>query len=411
MKELLKNKNVWLLWISRALSRFGDAFETLALTYLVYDLTGSALAMGTIMIFSMVPNILISPIAGVIVDRYDKKKILFISEMARTLLILIIPMFMFMGILEFWHVCIISAAVSVAESFYEPGSGIVFKLIVRDDQLPLLNSLTTTTNSIMRMIGYALSTTVMLLVGKEIIFIADSITFLISALSALFLTIPKLETSKIEKVKDIYTDFINGLKYIRAEKFIIIILIAYFLIDAIGTPISNFMPILTEDFLKIDMVWAGYLLTITSVGSIIGSMLLPILMNTKLKLQQVFLITFFLLGIIIAIPCYIPGIVSAIILFFIVGVISPIVSSWGMTYIQIHCNTKYLGRVYSVINVAILASIPLAAAIVGWAVDIYSLKLVFKITALISIISSVVLKVLMKKNEISENVENKTVNS
>ncbi|HBB29255.1 MAG TPA: hypothetical protein DC000_08420, partial [Clostridiales bacterium] len=91
MKSLIKNRNAIFLWISRTVSKFGDSFESLALMYLVYDVTGSALAMSTVMIFSMIPNLLVSPFAGALVDRFNKKTILFISEIVRTITIFMIP--------------------------------------------------------------------------------------------------------------------------------------------------------------------------------------------------------------------------------------------------------------------------------------------------------------------------------
>lgn len=405
MKELLKNKNVLILWISRALSRFGDAFESLALMYLVYDLTGSALAMGTIMIFSMVPNLVVSPLAGVIVDRYNKKVVMFFSELVRTILILAIPVLMYFKVIEFWHICAIAVGVSIAESFYEPCSGVVFKLIVSDDQLPLLNSLSTTTNSIMRMIGYSLSTTAMVFLGKEIIFIIDSATFLISAIAALLMTIPVLKVDKLDSYKQVFTDFKEGLDYVKAKKFILVILAAYFIIDGVGTPVTEFMPILTGEMLKINAAWAGYLLTITSVGTIVGSILYPILVKFKLTLESIFFMGFVLLGAVMLVPCFLPHYITAIVLFFIFGVISPIISSWGMTYVQINTDVKYLGRVSSVMNIAILSSVPLAGALVGWGVDVLSLKNIIEIAAAISIISGMILYKIFKKCKVVKEVK------
>lgn len=104
MLKLLKNKNILMLWGSRAFSRFGDALETLALLYLVYDLTGSGLAMGSLMLFSTLPNAIVSPFAGVIADKYNKKKIMFWAEMSRTLCILLIPILMYTKLITFWHI-------------------------------------------------------------------------------------------------------------------------------------------------------------------------------------------------------------------------------------------------------------------------------------------------------------------
>jgi len=113
-----------ILWISRALSRFGDAIESLALMYLVYELTGSGLAMGTVMLFSGIPNIVIGPIAGVIVDRYNKKAIMFICELVRAVALILIPVFMYFNIISLWHIYILASVASIAESFYEPCYGV-----------------------------------------------------------------------------------------------------------------------------------------------------------------------------------------------------------------------------------------------------------------------------------------------
>ena len=171
------NKNALLLWSSRSLSRFGDALESLALMYLVYDLTGSALKMGTVMLFSFIPNIILSPFAGVIADKYNKKRIMFFAEIIRTLVILFIPVLMWLNSINIWHIYTIAFIVSIAESFYEPAFGVTALYAIKKELLPALNSIVTTTNSLVKGLGYVLAGILISLAGKEILFVIDSGTF------------------------------------------------------------------------------------------------------------------------------------------------------------------------------------------------------------------------------------------
>ncbi|KYH33298.1 enterobactin exporter EntS [Clostridium tepidiprofundi DSM 19306] len=397
MIKLLKNRNVVILWISRALSRFGDALESLALMYLVYDLTGSGLAMGTVMLFSMIPNIVISPIAGVIVDRYSKKIIMFTAEMVRTVFILLIPILIYTGNIQLWHIYAISVIVSIAESFFEPCSGVVFTLIVSKDELPLLNSLSTTTNHIMRMVGYTAAGIIISFSNKGILFTIDSLTFLISAIAAIIMTIPKIESKKLEKISDMGKDFVDGLKYIFGNGIIPILFLAILIVNALGVPILQFLPITAEKVLKLDPTWAGYFLTISSIGNIVGGIIYPILVKKNMKLKTLYLYALNFMGLCILLVCYFPFKYIGIIMFFIVGVSCSLIGMWSFTEIQKICEKEYFGRVCSLTNIVLLASIPFASAVSGWLIDRVSLLNVFKATGILFIISAVVLYILTGK--------------
>ena len=91
MLSIFRNRSFTLLWAGQLISSMGSAFTTLAASILVYRITGSAFSVGLMLIATAGPTILIGLIAGVIVDRYDRKRIMLVSELLRPLLILLIP--------------------------------------------------------------------------------------------------------------------------------------------------------------------------------------------------------------------------------------------------------------------------------------------------------------------------------
>ncbi|GEM_PF-405529 len=386
MIKLLKNRNALIFVLSRILSRFGDSLESLALMYLVYDLTGSAVAMGTVMLFSMIPNFLISPIAGVIADRYSKKRIMFIAEMVRAGAIILIPVLMFSGTIQLWHIYSMAVLVSVAESFFEPCANIVFVSIVDKEELHLVNSVSTVLGRIAGILGYSLAGLLIVFVNKEVLFIFDSITFLLSGVAVLIIKLPKSQEKKIGKALEIISDFKEGVKYIFTTKLIPILFLGILILSALLVPLERFVPVAVDQIFSLSPTWAGIFMTTLTIGSIVGGILYPILVKKNIKLKNAYLYNLVLLGVVILISCYIKSQYILFIMFFSVGAISSIIGSWSFTEIQKSCDERYLGRVGSVATMVMLAAAPLASFLSGVLIEAFSLINVWKLAGLLFIV-------------------------
>lgn len=400
MKSLIKNRNAIFLWISRTVSKFGDSFESLALMYLVYDVTGSALAMSTVMIFSMIPNLLVSPFAGALVDRFNKKTILFISEIVRTITIFMIPVLSWLGIIELWHINLIAFIVSVAESFYEPCYGVTVALTVDKEDLPVLNSVVTLSNNIARCIGYSLAGIIMFNLGKNILFIFDSFTFLLSAIFALFLKINDITENKSVNVKQIGKDIVSGCKYLLSEKVLIGFISVFLLISLLASPLLNFLPISLKDVFVLNESWAGLLMTLFSIGTVTGSIIYPIIYKLDVKFGSVVLFSFIFLGGLLLISTFIQTKLVAILIYSTIGIIASVLNMWVSTGIQQKCNISFLGRVSSIVSIIATASTPFACAIYGLIIDKYSAFAIFYITSICFIVSSVFIYIFTKSSEV-----------
>jgi len=397
MIQLLKNKNALIFVLSRALSRFGDSFESLALMYLVYDLTGSAVAMGTVMLFSMIPNLIISPVAGVIADRYNKKRIMFIAEMVRAGAIMLIPALMFNGMIELWHIYIVAVFVSIAESFFEPCSNIVFVSIVDKEELHLINSFATVVGRIAGIVGYSLAGVLIVFLNKEILFITDGITFLLSGIAVLVIRLPQSDEKKIGKALEIVDDFKDGIKYILSTKLIPVLFLGILILSALLVPLERFVPVAVEEIFSLSPAWAGMFMTTLTIGSIVGGVIYPILVKKNIKLKNAYLYSLVLLGGAILISCYMTSQYISFIMFFSVGAISSIIGTWSFTEIQKRCDEKYLGRVGSVATMVMLAATPLASFLSGALIEAFSLISVWKLVGFLLMIIGLFMYVKINK--------------
>ncbi len=113
--QVLRNRTYFPLWLGQLVSNFGDTLNYVALVVLVFNLSGSGLAVSTVVVFEILPVLFVGPFAGVIIDRFPRKTILIAADLARAVLMLGL-----IAATETWHVCVLAALLVTATVFFNP---------------------------------------------------------------------------------------------------------------------------------------------------------------------------------------------------------------------------------------------------------------------------------------------------
>jgi MFS family permease len=178
----IHNRNFFRLWSAQLISQFGDRITQMALIGLSYELSGkqpSAMNLAKLLSFTIIPVFIIGPIAGVFVDRWDRKKVLFVCDIARALLVLTIPCIFF-----YWKTMIpiymVVFLMFCFSRFYVPAKMSIIPEIVSEENLLIANSMMTTTGMIAFALGCALGGFLVEWFGARGGFVIDAATFLIS---------------------------------------------------------------------------------------------------------------------------------------------------------------------------------------------------------------------------------------
>ncbi|MCA9400588.1 MAG: MFS transporter [Candidatus Omnitrophica bacterium] len=221
---LKKNRNLMRFWVAQVFSQFGDRIHQLALIGLITTrVPGSTVAMTTLISFCIIPAFLFQPVAGVIVDRVDRRKLMILCDFARAMLVLMIPAFMKApGLLPIYLVvfCIYSFT-----RFYVPAKLALVPQIVEHEQVLEANSLLSTTGMIAAGLGGALGAVFVEFYGSQVGFILDAVTYATSGLLLLAMInkAPGM-TGKPQgqkpplNVKNILADIKEGAQYIRTHQ-------------------------------------------------------------------------------------------------------------------------------------------------------------------------------------------------
>ena len=183
-----QNKSFRRLWFAQLISQFGDRVHQMALVGLVFDrFSGSSLALAKLMAFSIIPVFLIGPVAGVFVDRWDRRTILFVCDFVRTLLVLSIPtIFIYRDSMVPIYIVVFLAF--CFSRFYVPAKLSIIPDIVDDKNLLSANSLMTTTGMIALILGAICGGFIVEKMGTRSGFVFDAATFFISGM--LIVSIP-----------------------------------------------------------------------------------------------------------------------------------------------------------------------------------------------------------------------------
>ena len=179
MLALLRRRNFALLWLAGAVSTLGDWILMVALPFFVYDLTGSALATGATFMASTLPRVFLSSVAGVLVDRWDRKWTLVLSDAARGLLLL--PLLLVRSADTLWIVYVVATVQSSIAQGFIPAKWAFLPRLVDEGELLPANGLNSLSDNLTRLIGPALGGALYGALGLPVIVALNAGTFLVSA--------------------------------------------------------------------------------------------------------------------------------------------------------------------------------------------------------------------------------------
>ncbi|NTV29952.1 MAG: MFS transporter [Candidatus Omnitrophica bacterium] len=226
-----QNRSFVAFWLAQLISQFGDRINQMALVGLVagrqFGAT-SAMELAKLMAFTIIPVFIVGPVAGVYVDRWDRKRTLFVCDVIRGLLVLMVPLVL-IDRHAMWPIyCVVFLAFCLSR-FYVPAKMSIIPEIVDTDQLHVANSLATVTGMIAFVLGALLGGLIVEYVGPRGGFICDAVTFFISALLVSLISRTRLLAVKPVEVvrtgremattyRNVLLEIMDGVRYISSHR-------------------------------------------------------------------------------------------------------------------------------------------------------------------------------------------------
>ncbi|MGA2769260.1 MAG: MFS transporter [Bryobacteraceae bacterium] len=222
---LRDNRNYRYTWAGQVVSEIGDHFNNIAVFSLAVAHTKSGLVVSGVMLSRAIPAVLIGPVAGVVLDRLNRKQVMIASDLIRA--VVAMAFILTVRRTDTWLLYVLSALLMLASPFFTSGRASILPSIATKDELHTANSLTQTTQWTTLTIGTFLGGASVMQFGYQWAFFGNSLSFLVSALciSRLFLAgrgfrPPRSSLTEAEVVRP-WHEYVEGLRYMRATPLIL----------------------------------------------------------------------------------------------------------------------------------------------------------------------------------------------
>ena len=388
--RILRDRNFLYLFLGGAVSNNGSAVSGIALTWLIYSQTQSALAVTLIGLATVVPTISLGLLAGAAVDRFNRKLLMISSDSVRAVAVLAVPILLFLSGFSLAWVLAIIILVSIFSTLFRTAQNAALPQLVRGEEIQVANGLLYSATTVMRTLGSAIGG-IIYAVSIPICFIYDSLTYLFSASTVARVEFPKLQLSEdtdtarstVKQVKD-------GLRYIIAWPALMSCTFGAIAVNFFSTMTTTFAVIYVSNQLRGDAVVFGVFGALLSAGAACGALLVGRLNAVRFAGKGIgaSLVIFSLASLALSAE-------RSIMVAYLMAVLLGASLSWANTVfystLQLTVTNEVLGRVLSVDEVFSGAIVPIAQIVGGLLIEVVGISVDYAAAGVGLLICSVLL--------------------
>jgi MFS family permease len=363
MFRALGHRNFRLFFGGQSISLIGTWMQRTAMSWLVYRLTDSAVLLGLVAFSDQIPTFFLSPLAGVFIDRWNRHRVLIVTQTLALLQALTVAALILTGTIAVWHIIISSLFLGTVNAFDMPTrQAFVVKMV--DDRNDLANAIALNSSMVhvARMVGPSAAGIIVGAFGEGVCFLINAVSYIAVILSLLLMNIVHIEPNgkRVEVLEGLKEGFnyAFGFAPIRA----ILLLVAW--VSLLGMPFMVLMPVFARDILHGGPRTLGFLMGASGMGALTAALYLAS-RRTVLGLGRKIAMACALLGCSIIAFSQSRSFWLSIIFLFVAGfgMISQITSS--NTIIQTLVEDDKRGRVMSIFSMAFMGMVPFGCLLEG----------------------------------------------
>jgi MFS family permease len=404
MLALLHQRNFALLWFGGLISLTGDWLLYAALPFYVYQQTHSTLATAALVAAELVPNFLLGSIAGVFVDRWDRKRVMVVANVLQTGVVLLL---LVRSAEWVWLVYLVSIVQTAIGTFFSPAENALLPRLVPEEQLLPANALNSLNNNLARLIGPPIGGLLLSIGGLYGVVLLDSASFLTAAVLIGLLTMPgsarKASPHHAADAKDVWgqfwTEWLDGLRLARRERLITALFIVLVLMNFGGVMIDPLYPAFVSDVLRAGPQAFGWLLTTWAVGGLLGGLVVGKL-GKAVRPTRLLGWCSIIGGVMVLAQFNVPALSVALATSFLLGPPNVASRAAAQTLLQRWVPDAYLGRVIGALDTTIaIASLVSVVGLAGALSEIVGLVPMLNVAVALNILAGVLALVILPSSE------------
>ncbi len=380
-RDILGNKNFLAFWSGFTLSAIGDSLTRVALTWLVFEETKSAQALGILTIAYTAPILLGGFFAGPLLDRFGARRVMIFDNLLRGFVFALIPILHLLNKLEFWHVYIFAAIYGMLMMISLAGGPTLIPSIVKEEQLETANAMETLSYTISGVIGPPLAGLLIVWIGSTNVVILDALSYFIFAFALLVMSIREPVHLPSEQTNASYS-ILDAVRLMTGNKVILSTTLMFMAFNVGLGALTVFLPLISDQIAASSSEVFGALLGALALGEVIsawlaGSLSLNMILGKRIALAQI------LSGLSLALLLAGAVFWMVAIGLFLLGFFSAPLTIWAQTLRMQVIPPEMRGRTFALLRTLMQGATPLGGALAGFLLPVLGMQSMIGLSSLI----------------------------
>ena len=367
LTRALRHRNYRLFFTGQSLSLIGTWITRVATSWLVYRLTGSELLLGLVGFCGQIPTMILAPFTGVLVDRWDRQRLLLVTQVLTMLQTLALAVLTLQGLITVRWLLALQIVQGVINAFDTPARQ-TFVVEMVEDRADMANAIAL--NSAMvngsRIIGPSIGGALIAAVGEGWCFMADAVSYLFVIASLMLMRVNRVAGERVES--RLLEELRDGFDYVRASQPIRTSLLVLAVVSMMAMPYTVLMPAFVKEVLHGGPSTLGWLMTATGAGALAGGVYLAS-RSSVVGLGRVVMLATLIFGAGLIAFAFADTFVVALIVLPIVGGGFMVQMAATNTVLQTLVDDKMRGRVMAFYTMAFFGTAPMGSLLAGVAAD------------------------------------------
>jgi MFS family permease len=382
----LKYRNFKLFFYGQSISLIGTWMQKTAVSWLVYRLTGSALLLGLVGFVSLIPSLILSPFAGSLIDRYDRYKILVITQVVSMLQAGALAALIFFEHYNIPMIIALSLVQGIINAFdVTCRQSLMVEMVDNKEDLPNAIALNSTMTNLARIAGPALAGMLLSAFGEDFCFIGNFLSY-IPVLLCLFMMRLNLTVSAPSQ-KSIWVELEEGFRYVTADKDLTSMIILIGISSLFVIPFNTLMPIFAKDIFNGSAKTFSWFESAAGLGSVASAMYMANLKSSRF-LVKITMVASAIFGASLIFLSLSGTLAVALFFMTITGLGMMAQTSSINTYIQTHSIPEMRGRAISYFVMAYQGMIPIGSLVIGWTANAFGPRMAVTIAGGIGLVAT-----------------------
>jgi MFS family permease len=363
----LKHRNYRLFFSGQTVSLVGTWITRVATSWLVYRLTKSELLLGVVAFAGQIPLLVLAPFGGVLGDRWDRRRILVVTQVLSALQSLALALLAFSGRITVAEIIALQVVQGIINAIDTPArQAFVVEMVESPDDLPNAIALNSSMFNASRIIGPTIAGVLIAAVGEAWCFMLDAISYV--AVIASLLAMRFIARERPHKETHLIDELRVGVRYVLGFPPVSALLLQVTLISVMGMPYAVLMPVIVAQVLHGGPHTYGILMTATGIGALAGTAYLAA-RHSVVGLGKVIVVATMLLGFGLIAFSFSRTLMLSVLVLPIVGAGMMLQSASANTILQTVVDQKLRGRVMAFYTMAVLGTQPLGSLLAGAVAD------------------------------------------